>query len=135
MRKYLSLALCMLVPLGLVACGKKAEKTPPPAHVTTAAVPLITPPTQAEMISAMLRGHPNSKQVCIDGERAKAFFLDYGPLLPNGAPPDGRNHGWLFIENIDFFKTSNNTWFITDQKDDNYIQVYPDVQGLTCKPQ
>jgi len=135
MRRHFSLALCMLAVSGLVACGKTGEKTPPPTPVTTAAVPLITPPTQAEMISAMLRGHPNSKQVCVDGERSRSFFLDYGPLLPAGAPGDGKIHGWLLIENIDFFKTSNNTWFITDQKDDNYIQVYPDVAGLTCRSQ
>jgi hypothetical protein len=93
------------------------------------------PPTQDEMIAAMLRGHPNSTQICVDGTRSRSFFVNYGPLLVPGAPEDGNLHGWLFIEDVDFFKTSNNTWFITVQKDDNYIQVYPDVLGLTCKSQ
>jgi len=135
MHKLLTTALCMLVPLGLIACGKKAEKTtqPPPAKVV--AKPAEPQATAAEMISAMLRGHPNSKQVCVDGERERAFFLDYGPLLPIGVVPDGKFHGWYFIEKVDFYKTSNNTWFITDQKDDTYLQVYPDVTGLTCRAQ
>ena len=83
----------------------------------------------------MLRGHPNSRKVCVDGNRDRAFFLYYGPLQPAGAEPDGLWHGWLFIEKVDFYQTSNKTWFITNQADNKYAQVYPDVTGLQCKDQ
>lgn len=135
MRKLLPIALCMLVPLGLVACSKKAEKTPPTEPVKAAIEPTGPQLTQADMLTAMLRGHPNSKQVCVDGDREHAFFLDYGPIPPLGTKDDGKWHGWLFIEKIDFFRTSNNTWFITNQSNDKYVQVYPEVLELTCKSQ
>lgn len=118
---------------GLVACGKKAEKTPEPVAVAASA-PTEPQPTQVEMVAAMLRGHPNSRQVCVDGLRDRAFFLDYGPLLPPGSEDDGKYHGWIFIEKVDFYKTSNDTWFILAQDDKKYVQVYPDVTGLFCRP-
>lgn len=83
----------------------------------------------------MLRGHPNSRRVCVDGTRDRAFFLDYGPALKPGEQDDGKMHGWYFIEKVDFYATSNNTWFITAQEDKKYITVYPDVTGLTCQQQ
>lgn len=116
----------------LAACGKKEEK--PPELAAAASAPAVPQPTQVEMVAAVLRGHPNSRQVCVDGERDRAFFLDYGPLQKPGAEPDNQYHGWIFIEKIDFYKTSNNTWFITDQDDKKYAQVYPDVTGLFCRP-
>lgn len=123
----------LILLVGLVACGKKEEKIaiPPPVVAEPAAVM----PTGPEMISAMLRGHPNSRQVCIDGVRDRSFFLDYGPRLMPGVEADGKYHGWLFIEKVEFFKTSNNTWFITTQEEKKYLEVYPDVIGLTCKAQ
>jgi hypothetical protein len=120
---------------GLAACGKRAETVesvvvPEPA-ASVAAVEL--PITQEQALAAMLRGHPNARRICIDGYRTDAFFLDYGPLLPAGAEPDGLWHGWIFIDEIHFYRTSNNTFFVTDQGDEKYAQVYPDVTGLVCK--
>jgi hypothetical protein len=131
MRKYLSLALCMLLPFSMVACTKKVEKKQTPAAVAATPEP---EPEEDDMISAMLRGHPNSKQICVDGERRHAFFLDYGPLRKLGEAEDGQWHGWIFIEDVVFYKTSNNTLFITDQAANKYIQAYPDVTALTCRP-
>jgi hypothetical protein len=130
MRKYLSLALCMLLPFSMVACTKKVEK-----KTESVAVAAVDPDdlTQDAMLSAMLRGHPNSKQICVDGTRNHAFFLDYGPLLKYGEPADGQWHGWIFIQDVEFYKTSNNTWFIIDQAANKYIQSYPDVNGLVCR--
>lgn len=111
---------------GLVACGKKEE--------SPEVVPVVsTGPDAEEMLAAMLRGHPNSKKICIDGNRENAFFLDYGPL-----PTEDKDRvlfagGWLFIEKVKFYKTSNNTWFITDQDTKEYVYVHPDVTGLNCK--
>jgi hypothetical protein len=113
----------------LVSCGKK-EETPPAAAVVKVEVP-----NAEEALSAMLRGHPNSKRICIDGQREQAFFLDYGPLPKDAADRQLFNGGWLFIEKVEFYKTSNNSWFITNQEDKKYIQVYPDVTGLNCRVQ
>jgi predicted small lipoprotein YifL len=117
---------------GLVACGKKEENPPPPA-AEQAAAPVG--PSQEAQIAAMLRGHPNSRRVCVDGNRERAFFLDYGPPLKPGEQDDGKMHGWYFIEKVDFYSTSNNTWFITAQEDRKYVTVYPDVAGLVCQLQ
>lgn len=115
----------------LVACSKKVENQEVAASPATPVVE--AGPTLDQKVDAMLRGHPNSKRVCADGERANAFFLDYGPHLPPGAEADGRYHGILFIEKVEFFKTSNNTWFITEQAGNRYFTVYPDLAGLVCK--
>ena len=115
----------------LVACGKKAENQ---EHVASPATPVVeTGPSMDQKVDAMLRGHPNSRRVCVDGDRTNAFFLDYGPHLPPGAEHDGKYHGILFIEKVEFYKTSNNTWFITEQDGKKYLTVYPDLAGLVCK--
>lgn len=132
MRAIITLALVAALS-GLAACGKKAEKVESPDVPPQAVVDPTAAPTQDQMIAAMLRGHPNSLRVCVDGERENAFFVDYGPLLPAGAEPDNKYHGFLFIEKVDFYRTSNNTWFITNQADSKYVQVYPDVAELVCK--
>lgn len=132
MRKLLILAQCALLLPVLVACGKKAEEPIQPAAVAEAAsAPVSADITPPEALVAMLRGHPNSRQICIDGARKNAFFLDYGPLQKPGEEQDGRWHGWIFVEKVEFYKTSNDTWFITDLP--NYTQVYPDTTGLICK--
>ena len=118
---------------GLAACGKRAETVESPDMPPQAVADPTATPTQEQMIAAMLRGHPNSFRVCVDGERQNAFFVDYGPLPAAGSEPDNKYHGFLFIEKVEFYKTSNNTWFITNQADNKYVQVYPDVAGLTCK--
>lgn len=131
MRTLLAVALAAALS-GLAACGKKAENPPPVAE----SAPVVEQgPTQDQKVDAMLRGHPNSRRVCVDGERPNAFFLDYGPIPPAGTPPDDKHHGILFIEKVEFYKTSNNSWFITNQADDRYIPVYPDLSGLVCKVQ
>lgn len=124
--KYLPILFVAL----LSACTKKEEPPAPPPP----AEPSVSPTTD-EMVAAMLRGHPNSRKVCVDGNRDRAFFLYYGPLQPAGSEPDKLYHGWLFIEKVDFYQTSNKTWFITDQAENKYAQVYPDVNGLLCKDQ
>lgn len=92
-----------------------------------------TGPNAEEMLASMLRGHPNSKKICIDGSRENAFFLDYGPLPKEASDRGLFNGGWFFIEKVEFYKTSNNTWFITNQEDSKYITVYPDVTDLNCR--
>lgn len=111
----------------LVSCGKK-EETPPTAEVIPESVPTVD-----DTIAAMLRGHPNSRRVCVDGLRERSFFIEYSPRPKEGEEANWPFHGWLFIEKVDFYKTSNNTWFITDQSEKKYIQVYPDITGLNCK--
>lgn len=115
----------------LVACGKKAENQEVAAAPATPVVE--AGPTLDQKIDAMVRGHPNSKRVCADGERTNAFFVDYGPPLPPGTADDGKHHGILFLEKVEFYKTSNNTWFITEQNGNKYFAVYPDLAGLVCK--
>ncbi len=136
MRKILILAQCAFVLTALVACGEKVKNPEPVAVAASAPEPVVEAAISLEQqIAAMLRGHPNSRKICIDGERKHSFFLDYGPLPPAGTEDDGKWHGWIFIEGVDFFKTSNNTYFIGDQEQNKYIQVYPDVTGLQCKAQ
>ena len=132
MRAVIALALAAALS-GLAACGKKAENAAGPAAAAQDVAEPVPTPTQDQMIAAMLRGHPNSLRVCADGERQNAFFVDYGPIPPAGSEPDNKYHGFLFIEKVEFYRTSNNTWFITNQADDKYVQVYPDVAGLVCK--
>jgi len=130
MKKLTILAMLALV-VGLTACGKKVEKqasTEPVAQVPQG-------PNQEQMIAAMLRGHPNSRKICVEGNRDRAFFLDYGPHLKPGEQDDGKMHGWYFIEKVEFYQTSNNTWFITGQEDKKYVTVFPDATGLICKDQ
>lgn len=115
----------------LVACGKKAENQVAVASPATAVVE--SGPTLDQKVDAMLRGHPNSKRVCVDGVRKDAFFLDYGPHLPAGTPNDNKWHGIMLIVNIEFYKTSNDTWFITEQATNRYFLVYPELDGLVCK--
>lgn len=121
--------------VGLVACGKKEESTPVVAVAASAPEPAVDPISSEQQLSSILRSHPNSRRACIDGERKYTYFLDYGPLPPPNTEDDGRNHGWLYIEGVQFFKTSNNTYFNTVQDEDKYIRVYPDVNGLQCKAQ
>lgn len=128
----LTAALMLLTSITLVACGKKVESTPIPAAVASAPV-VVDQPTEDQALAAILRGHPNSHRACVDGLRENSFFLDYGPPLAPGAEEDGKYHGWLLLDRVEFYKTSNNTWFITIQKDEKYITVYPDVNGLNCK--
>jgi len=134
--KNLALTVAVLTLAGgLVACGKKEEKQAVVAVAASAPEPVVESISNEQQLAAMLRGHPNSRKICIDGERKHAFFMDYGPLPPPGTEDDGKWHGWIFIENVDFYKTSNNTYFITDQDQKKYAQVYPDVTGLQCKGQ
>lgn len=129
-------ALVLLAVLALVACGKKEEKPFITLTSAAASAPTVTEePSKEQALSAMLRGHPNSRQVCIDDHRENSFFLNYGPLLSSGAPGDGQWHGWIMIWNVEFYKTSNNTWFVLDMNGDRYIQAYPDVTSLQCKAQ
>jgi hypothetical protein len=126
------LAATLTALLGLVACGKKVESVPVP--VVAASAPVVDEgPSVEQAVDAMLRSHPNSRKVCVDGERQHTYFLDYGPLLSPGADEDGRYHGWLFIERVDFYKTSNGTWFNVRMDENRYVQAYPDVTGLFCK--
>lgn len=118
--------------VALTACGKKAEN-PPEQQAAEPVVQAPQGPNQEQMIAAMLRGHPNSRKVCVDGNRDRAFFLDYGPHLKPGEQDDGKMHGWYFIEKVEFYQTSNNTWFITAQEDKKYVTVFPDVSGLVCQ--
>ena len=131
-------ATCSL--LCVVACSKKAEKTPDPATLNTTANTANTANTATNapleaQVAAMLRGHPHARRICIDEARENAFFLDYGPPLGPKQEPDGFAHGWLFIEKVKFHETSNNTWFITVQDESSYITVFPDVSGLDCRSQ
>ena len=118
------LALCVLTAAILVACGKKVEN-PPAANTTQVSEPVVALPTPEEALDAMLRGHPNSRRICIDGLRERSYFLDYGPLPEPGAKADGYYHGWLFIEKVDFYPTSNKTWFITNQAENKYKPFLP----------
>ncbi len=129
------LALSVLVAatvLGsLSACGKKAEKAQEQVVKAAPAAAKTTYPKEM-LLDAMLRGHPGGKKVCIDESRDNAFFLDYSHREQN------EEYGifagsWLFIEQVEFFETSNKSIFITEQKYGNYVRVYPDVTGLTCK--
>lgn len=114
--------LVILAVAALVGCGKVEE----PAKEQN---PL---PTGDQATEAILRGHPNSLQVCYDS-RLNGFFLDYGPMLPAGADNDNKYHGWLWIEAPNFFLSANGKWFMQELAVDKYVQVYPDTNGLPCK--
>jgi len=92
-----------------------------------AAEPVEKPTTQ-QMLDAMVRPYARMSKVCVDGARERAFFL----LFNDTSEPD-KLIGWYFVEGINFYKTSNNTWFIGDIADDKFVKVYPDITGLQCK--
>ncbi len=130
MKKLITLALIATL---LVGCSKRdaeEKKTEPPQQAQ--AVVVAEAPTTQESIIAVLRGHPNSIQVCHE-PNFTGYLLDYGPLLPPGKEDDNLMHGWFLIQDVKFYKSANNTWFIGDQKNEAYIRVYPDTTGLTCK--
>jgi hypothetical protein len=131
MKKAFAATLLAVAACGLLAgCGKKAEKDEKPAAAPPAPTPVIkTDWPQDQTLDAMLRGHPNSRKVCIDEKRANAFFVDYSHKEEN----DGFWGGWVFIQNVEFHETSNNTLFVTTMNHNLYIRAYPDVTGMKCK--
>lgn len=118
--------LVILSIAALVGCGKKEE--PPISKV--AAQP--TTPTVDQALDAVLRAHPNALQACYDS-KLNGFFLDYGPLLPAGVADDNKFHGWWIFQNVNYYQSENNSWFIADQPAKDYTQVYPVIDGLSCK--
>ena len=122
MKKYVAVAVVLT--LLLVGCGKKEE---PAAEVA------VTPPsyTLDDTMAAMLRGHPRSKQICYD-DGMSGWYLQYAIDEAVEFPFNG---GWIFIQDVKFYRSSNKTWFISDQKITDYVRVYPDVAGLPCKTQ
>ncbi len=132
MKSHKQIAICLLTATALlVACGKKAEK----AQETTkqVVVPVTTPKTdwpQDAMLDAMLRGHPNSRKVCQDENRTNAFFADYSHHEDDGGV---FTKGWAFIQNVEFYETSNKTLFIIEMEHNRYVRTYPDVLGMKCK--
>lgn len=121
------LAACLLVPV-LMACTEKQD-VPPPAVVAVVA----TLPTIEEGVIAVVRGHPHSTKVCHEPAFA-GYFIHYKEKV-DGAPEDDHFHGWYIVQNMKFYKSSNNTWFIGDNEAKDYVVVYPDITGLTCKDQ
>ena len=87
--------------------------------------------TVEDALSAMVRGHPNSKKVCYD-RKLNGYLIYYRPPLKAGdTPEEGKYYGWLYIDKVRFYQSANNTWFIAEQN--NHIAVYPDDTGLPCK--
>lgn len=97
------------------------EQTPPPREQ----------PTYEQALSAMSRSLDRVNSVCLDGIRNSAFFVHFSET----DYPDHTNlfRGWYLVENVEFYKTSNNTWFITEIPDNKFTKVFPDVTGLQCK--
>lgn len=131
MKLALNVLIAVAVLGSLAACGRPAEKVQELPKQTAPAVADPGYPKEL-MLDAMLRGHPKSKKVCIDETRDRAFFIDYSQR--EEIPENGIFAGsWLFIENVEFYQTSNKTLFITNQDEKKYIAVYPDITNLSCK--
>ena len=118
----------------LAACGKDVKKKPKnseqAASTTQAKVP-DPEPTVDEALAAVVRAHPNSLKVCKDDY---GYFVSYGPPLKAGQEADNsRYYGWQLVQGIKFYQSTNKTWFVVENKEVNYFQVYPDVTGLKCK--
>jgi hypothetical protein len=130
------LALSVLVAatvLGsLSACGKKAENAKEQTKQAAASSTLKTDWPQDAMLDAMLRGHPNSKKVCQDENRTNAFFADY-THQPEDEDRGIFSQGWVFIQDVEFYETSNKTLFIIEMSHTRYIRAFPDITGLKCK--
>jgi len=135
MKKSFAASLLAVVALGLLAgCGKPAEPAKKPAvpQAKTLEPALKTDWPQDAMLDAVLRGHPRAKRVCQDETRVNAFFADYSQYQDDG-DVGLFNRGWVLIDKVEFYETSNKTLFITDLDYGRYIRVYPDVSGLKCK--
>lgn len=121
--------LGLMLAVGLAACGKKVEEKIP--EKVEAAPVVKEEATQEQKLAAMVRPYDRLVRACADGLRNNSFFVLFK------APPDGQTEGlfvgWYLIENVEFYKTSNNTWFITELPDKDFVKVYPDVTGLACK--
>lgn len=126
MRSVATVALLAAL-TGLAGCGKKpAEPVATTDPVATAASDVA--PTVDQALDAVLRGHPRSLKVCYE-TKYDGYFLYYGPISDDTS----KLSGWLFIQNISFHLSTNNTFFITAQPDKNYVTTFPDVAGLPCK--
>jgi hypothetical protein len=124
----------MLMLSALAACGPNPEPKKQPTPAITATVPDVAASviTSEEAMVAVMRGHPHSIQVCYD-TGLNGYFLQYPPRK-EGATDDVM-YGWYFLQKVQYFRASNNTWFIANQPEVNYASVYPDVAGLPCKMQ
>lgn len=122
MKKYVTVIAALA--LVLSGCQKKEE----PVAVAAEAAPTYT---VADTMAAMLRGHSHSKQICYD-EGMNGWYILYTEDATMESPFNG---GWLYISEVKFYRSSNKTWFITDQKITDYTHVYPDVTGMNCKTQ
>lgn len=116
----------------LVGCGKKEETPITPNKTAVVEEVKANTPSVDQELAAMLRGHYHATKICFSRNANKDTFFIF---WPPGQPDDGLYHGWYFITDVPFYNTQANTWFIQEMSDDNYIQVYPDVTGLTCKDQ
>lgn len=126
MRSAATIALLAAL-LGLAGCGKKPAE-PATANESAVAATVDVAPTVDQAIDAVLRGHPRSLKACYE-TKYDGYFLYYGPVSDDTS----KLSGWLFIQNISFHLSTNNTFFITAQPDKNYVTAFPDVTGLPCK--
>lgn len=93
--------------------------------VTPEQEPTITAEAAFE---ALKRSHPNAEKICIESGNKNSFLFKY-----TGTKPEDFN-GWYVAYDIPFYVLKgNNTWFTVNLPNDRYIQIFPDVTGLTCK--
>lgn len=129
MKKTILIVACALA---LAACGKKQEVAAPVEPVAPAepAAP-VEKPNLDQQLSAMVRPYERMIKVCHEGLRNSAFFVLFKP--PADGNSEGLLVGWYLVEGIEFYKASNNTWFMTDIADNKFVKVYPEIDGLTCR--
>ena len=126
MRSVTAIALSAAL-IGLAGCTKKAAE-PVAVNEPNATATADVAPTVDQAIDAVLRGHPRSQKVCYE-TKYDGYFLYYGPISDDTT----KLSGWFLIQNIGFYQSTNNTFFISTQPDKNYVTVFPDVTGLPCK--
>lgn len=117
-------AVALMILTGLAACTKKVYKLSTESSIVDPA------PSVDQALDAVLRSHPESFKACYE-TKYNGYFVYYGPVSNDASDISG----WIFIKNINFNFSSNNTYFTIEQPDKDYMVVFPDVTGLPCKEQ
>lgn len=125
--------LALIILCTLVACGKDEGEKKAPEPIPTPAPPAPEQPSVEQALDAALRGHPHAMKVCYDS-KSEGLLIQYSPHVePPAQDTDGMMHGWFYLKVNGFYPSANGTWYLTNQPDGSYVQVYPDDTSLPCK--
>lgn len=129
------LVVAFTIMIAATACAKKEDTSTKRQGTIKAEVKAESKPVPSvsEAMSAFFRAHPNSDRVCYDSNY-DAFLVHYRDLTTDEInKPVDRYWGWYFVQQVQFYKLANNTWFTGIQPEERYIRAYPNVIGLPCQ--